>query len=328
MTRYTKLSLFCSVLTLLAITQGCSLPSAMMSKNSQQADAQSLERMISFARLQERHGKAGEATKLFQKVIEFSPENSMAHHRLGVIAAKTGNLEAAFAHFEQAKGDSPSPQLLGDIGYAHYLSGDHPQAEESFRQALKLNPELKGTRNNLGVVLAESKRYDEALEEFMLAGTEAQAFSNLAFIQSQHRDLRGAKENYLRALDLDSDLKPAAEALLQLAEFTGGLEKRQPFQPLDRPQTPGFDPSIEADSQAIGNVAAVNHQASLNEVENSRVRAAGAEQLILSGVKANTTSTEPMMLTHNKFQTVPKSVSAHGSATSAMRRLPPVKVSD
>jgi hypothetical protein len=87
-----------------------------------------------------------------------------------------------------------------------------------FRQAIAANPQNQAARNNLGLVLGETRRYDESLAEFRRGGKgEAEAQANLAYAQTQAGDLAGAKSSYHRALALNNELKPAAEALVQLA---------------------------------------------------------------------------------------------------------------
>ena len=92
------------------------------------------------------------------------------------------------------------------------------EAEAVFRQAIAADPQNRSARNNLGLVLGETRRYDESLAEFRRGGKgEAEAQANLAYAQTQAGDVAGAKSSYHRALTLDNELKPAAEALVQLA---------------------------------------------------------------------------------------------------------------
>ncbi|MCR4414510.1 MAG: tetratricopeptide repeat protein, partial [Thermoguttaceae bacterium] len=79
-------------------------------------------------------------------------------------------------------------------------------------------------------------------------GTEAQALSNLAFVFSQYGDLQRAEEAYLRALSLDNTMRPAAQAVVQVAQRRRAEEQllarraiaRQepPEDTAERPRTP------------------------------------------------------------------------------------------
>ncbi|MDA0590284.1 MAG: hypothetical protein O3C17_19970 [Planctomycetota bacterium] len=57
--------------------------------------------------------------------------------------------------------------------------------------------------------------------------TEAQAMSNLGYIATQTGKKDFAIECYSRALDLDSDMTEAKEALVQLADLDRRLEHRK-----------------------------------------------------------------------------------------------------
>ena len=69
----------------------------------------------------------------------------------------------------------------------------------------------------------QQRRYEESLAEFRLGGPEAQAYTNLAYLYAQNREISRAKQSFTRALDLDPTLKPAAEGLIQLATMSGDI---------------------------------------------------------------------------------------------------------
>lgn len=203
-----------------AATAGCaSMPrfTSLMPGKAVTA-AQNLDSQLSFARLSERHGDTQTAERIYQAVLTKQPQNQLALHRLGVLAAKTSEHEKAAEHFQAAvQAGPPSAELLNDIGFNLFAMGRQQEAEAAYRQALAADPRNQAARNNLGLLLGETRRYDESLEEFRRAGQdEAAAQANLAYAQTQAGDTAAAKASYHRALELDSELKPAAEALVQL----------------------------------------------------------------------------------------------------------------
>ncbi len=204
-----------------ATTAGCasvpgltSLMPGGVAKPNQTLDAQ-----VSLARLSERQGDARTAEQIYQVVLTKDPQNQLALHRLGVLAAKSGDPEKAAEYFNAAaQVGPPSPELLNDIGFNLLGMGRLQEAEALFRQAIAADPQNQSARNNLGLVLGETRRYDESLAEFRRGGKgEAEAQANFAYAQTQAGDLAGAKSSYHRALTLNNELKPAAEALMQLA---------------------------------------------------------------------------------------------------------------
>ena len=176
------------------------------------------EREVSVARLSERHGQPQQAKTIYRAIIKKNPKNLISHHRLGVIAARTGDYKQAHFHFKNAMElATPSAQLLNDIGYAFYLQERLEEAEPILREALQVDSGNKQARNNLALVLGEQGRFKASLAEFKKVVSEPEAYANLAYVQSQSGDIETAKANYNSALTLDSTLRPAAEALMQLA---------------------------------------------------------------------------------------------------------------
>ncbi|MEQ8789791.1 MAG: tetratricopeptide repeat protein [Pirellulaceae bacterium] len=180
---------------------------------------------LSLARLSERHGQNDQARKIYEAVLKKSPDNQMAHHRLGVMAARESRPAEAEAHFRRAaEAAPPTVELLNDMGYCLYLQDRMNDAEQTFRQALEIDPQSKLAHNNLGLVLGEMGRNEESLKEFRHAVGEAEAHSNLAYARSQAGDVRAAEQHYHRALALDQTLRPSAEALVDLARMRASLE--------------------------------------------------------------------------------------------------------
>ncbi|HND51705.1 MAG TPA: tetratricopeptide repeat protein [Pirellulaceae bacterium] len=217
---------------------------------------QDAERLVSVARLSERHGKPDEARAGYHKAIEVDPKNQTAYHRLGVMATRDGQLDDALKYFEQASAaGKPNPDLLSDLGYTLYLKHELARADTKLREALKMAPEHRAARNNLGLVLGEQKRFDEALAEFLKGGSEAEAYANLAYVQSQAGMLGDAEKNYHKALERDANLRQATEALLQLADAKAKAvgEPGLPPAPTSRPQytsTSGGLPTSQFQSQS------------------------------------------------------------------------------
>lgn len=110
------------------------------------------------------------------------------------------------------------------LGVCGQVRGDLAGAADHYREALRRNPALFESRNNLGVVLGELRRHAEAIE--VLTGlTEAfpeepSAWYNLGYEQAQGGDREAALASFRRAAELD-DCNP--EPLLQAAEVLAAL---------------------------------------------------------------------------------------------------------
>lgn len=176
------------------------------------------ERTLALARLSERKGNLPTAEKIYRNMQEKNEADPALSHRLGVVAARQGRLEEARVHFATSlEAGGESAELLADMGYCCYLLDDLPAAEESLRAALELDPHDVRARNNLGLVIGEQGRFDESFAQFKLAGEESKAHANLAYVYSQVGQLQLATEEYNLALSLDQTLRPAANAMVELA---------------------------------------------------------------------------------------------------------------
>jgi Tfp pilus assembly protein PilF len=181
---------------------------------------ESVRSVLAMARLTERRGQVADAERLYLDVIAKSPDVALPHHRLGVIRTKQGRFQEAEQHFARAMALAPAnAELLSDVGHFYYLNNSPQQAEQCLRRALELAPNDARASNNLAVMLAEQGRYEESLAMFRRNGTEARAHANIAYMYAQQGEMERAAEHYSRALTLDGTMRPAAQALVQLARY-------------------------------------------------------------------------------------------------------------
>ena len=224
-----------------------------------QRKSEAAERMMSMARLMERHGKYDESQKLYQDVLERDPKNHVACHRLGILSVRRGEHDEALEYFERASlKQKPSAELLSDIGYTYYLKHELVQAEEKLREALQVNPQFATARTNLGLVLAEQGDNDEALAEFRKSGSEADALTNLAFVQTKLGEFAEAEKNYHHALELNPNQKKAAEALVQFEEVR--VKADLMIAKLERENAPHENADVEHDDSEITQAVAIDAQ--------------------------------------------------------------------
>ena len=110
------------------------------------------------------------------------------------------------------------------LGVCRQAQGDFAGAEEQYRAALRVNPALFESLNNLGVVLGELGRHDESVAVLAMVTqaypSEASAFYNLGFEQAQTGDLEAAAASFRKAADLDTC---GTDALLQASVVLAAL---------------------------------------------------------------------------------------------------------
>jgi len=185
----------------------------------QRKSEKEFQSQIAMARLLERRDNYAAAEKMFVQLAKEYPEEPLASHRLGVIFAKRGKFDDAHKHFQKARAvTAPSAQLLGDIGYTYYLQHELDKAESVLLEAIELATDDEAITNNLGLVYGMQGKHEESLAMFKRAGTAAEAYANLAYVNVQDGDLGEAEANFGQSLSLDSKLRSAAHALVQLAD--------------------------------------------------------------------------------------------------------------
>ena len=259
--------------------------------------AESRERMLSMARLMERHGNYQEAQKLYQAIVERDPENQTACHRLGSLAVRRGEHAEALAYFARAANSgSSSAALLNDVGYTLYLQNQLTAAEETLREALTQNAQFAEARNNLGLVLAEQKRFDEALAEFRKVGDDATAHSNLAFVQIKVGALTEAQRNFHRALELNPNQIQAGEALVQISAAqrkTEAMVAKLEAGHVEPNRAASVNPP-ELAAQSLPSVQPPNHAPAIVAVEYSvpKTPATPARPLVVPATAVATESTD------------------------------------
>ena len=158
---------------------------------------------------EEDHAKA---LPLFAKVVEIEPGNQQARQLLAVCRAYLGQLEPAIRDLEALHAAAPQDDgilfLLGFaylknhdeenaktifqqmleaagpvkaqflIGRANYEATMFPQAEESFREVLRLDPEFPGVHLEMSKLYICLRRTDDAIRELQLAQKDSPGEAN------------------------------------------------------------------------------------------------------------------------------------------------------
>jgi Flp pilus assembly protein TadD len=210
------------LVSLLPFATGCQSAKRFV-RNASPAKRAEADTMLTLAQVHEQEGQFKKAEDLYRELHQQDSENSFVCHHLGVVLIQLGRDEEGLLMIEQANLLKPhSPEILNDLGYAYLLMGEFDQAEPILQQAYELNPDDDRTLSNLALAVGYSGRYDEALALYRGSITDAEAYANLGYIAVQRGEGQKALHYYNRALDLDPDLRPAAQALVQLAD----LQKR------------------------------------------------------------------------------------------------------
>jgi Flp pilus assembly protein TadD len=168
----------------------------------------------------ERAKNWNQARKVYEEIRQKHPDHVEATHRLGIVAdVQRRHAEAEQLFLLALEREPRNPAILADLGYCYYLQGQLAKAEAALVKAVRLEPSNQRYWNNLGLALGHQGRYDEALDCFRKASSEADAQYNLAFIYASQERTEEAKRCFQAALAHDPTHRRAREALASFEAY-------------------------------------------------------------------------------------------------------------
>jgi len=155
-----------------------------------------------------------------------------ARMRMGVTYLEQRNLPMAMQELTKAsKLDPGNAEVDMILGLVYQARGDGAKAEEHLRVAIEKKPDYADARNNLGIVLAERKAWDEAIREFEAAAgnvmyaTPERAYFNLGEAYRAKGDPSRAEGAYRRAIRANELFAPAYIAISTVLGGQGKWEE-------------------------------------------------------------------------------------------------------
>ena len=169
------------------------------------------EHILDVAQNEFYNGHYREAENLYQQVLNAEPGNFTACHKLGLIALKTGRLEAGIDLINQALVKNPSsPEAYYDQGVGLQELGKLEQAKDRYKNAINLKPDYAEAHNNIGVLLRDSGDLLEAIEHYQkaihLEPKFGAAHSNLGLAFQELGDFESALKSFGTATNIDNTI--------------------------------------------------------------------------------------------------------------------------
>jgi tetratricopeptide (TPR) repeat protein len=130
----------------------------------------SVDSLLAQASQAERANQNPAAKTLYEQVLQSSPQNAQAHHRLGVLADRDGNYPEAQNHYQAALAQDPGNSvLLSDIGYSFYSQDRLDEAEQYLQESLRIQPNNEIAHNNLAQVYGRRAQQTGSQADYQLA---------------------------------------------------------------------------------------------------------------------------------------------------------------
>lgn len=160
-----------------------------------------------------------------------SPEQkreASARMQMGVTYMQQRNLPAALRELSKASELDPgNPEIDMMLGLAFQYRGDLGKAEEYLRIAIGKRPDYAEAHNNLGNLLSQLGRGEEAIREYGLAAsnvlypTPEYAYYNMGREYFRRKELDKAEEKYGRAIALNPSFLDAYRGLAMVQGMQG-----------------------------------------------------------------------------------------------------------
>ena len=135
------------------------------------------------------------AAELFRQAIEIDPQNSTAHHNLGMAYIEQNNLKGALERFQTSIALDPtyaSPHYA--LGQLYDAQGRTEEALAELQHAIDLEPEMSLAYSEIGYILNRQGRYAEAISILQKGLERGQKPDPPALLKNLGRAYRGLGE--------------------------------------------------------------------------------------------------------------------------------------
>ncbi len=154
-----------------------------------------------------------------------------ARMQMGVTYLEQRDLPSAMRELSKAAElDPENPEIDMTLGLAYQARGDHEKAEEYLRTAIRKNPDYAAAHNNLGNLLVQKGKGEEAIREYekavanVLYPTPEFGYYNMGREYARQKDLLKAEVMFQRAISLKPTFVEAYRELAKVQSEKGQWE--------------------------------------------------------------------------------------------------------
>ncbi len=125
----------------------------------------SVEDKLDAAQLYHRAGNLPQAEEMYREILRDHPNHPEAYHLMGLIALQVGQPSVAKEFMQVAISlDGENAKYRANLGAVHFSLQEFEEAEAAYREATELDPEYGEAFLNLGVLLKEQGKTEEAID--------------------------------------------------------------------------------------------------------------------------------------------------------------------
>jgi len=142
------------------------------------------------ARLYRFENNPEKAEQTLRDVLKTDPENDGALEQLSQLLTDQGRTSDAIELLSKAAANSSSATIYDLLGDAHYQAHDYAKAEESYKEAVELDPDEASHHKGLAQTLLAEEKFPEALKEYQkLADTDPESAENYLRLSQIYRHM-------------------------------------------------------------------------------------------------------------------------------------------
>ena len=165
-----------------------------------------------------KEGLLDTARKGYQKALQRDPKSKAALQGMGQFYARMGEREKALEFYKKCLTLHPEAGIAHEVAVAHGRWKDWAGAVAWCEYALKIDPENRSVKKDMGFFLARAGKWDEAFTTLCQIMPEAQVRHNLAGLLDHMGLSEHSKLQLQLSLKADPTYAPAAGFLTELTQ--------------------------------------------------------------------------------------------------------------
>ncbi len=163
-----------------------------------------------------KEGLLDSSRKYYQKALQRDPKSKAALQGMAQFYARVGDREKALKAYKECLTLHPEAAIAHEVAVAHGRWKDWAGAVAWCDYALKIDPENRAVKKDLGFFLALSGNWDRAFETLCQIMPEAQARHNLAGLLDHMGHAEASKVQLQLALKADPNYAPSLGWMAEL----------------------------------------------------------------------------------------------------------------
>ena len=163
-----------------------------------------------------KEGLLDTSRKGFQKALQRDPKSKAALQGMAQFYARMGEREKALEHYKKCLTLHPEAAIAHEVAVAHGRWKDWAGAVAWCEYALKIDPENRSVKKDMGFFQARAGKWDDAYTTLCQIMPEAQVRHNLAGLLDHMGHPEASKIQLHLAMKADPNYAPAADFLAEL----------------------------------------------------------------------------------------------------------------